>query len=421
MKRPFLPLAAVVAASLLAACGGSHFAPSTSTSAPLAAKAHSSSSTYKLLYSFKGEPDGASPLAGLIAVHGKLYGTTLNGSKNYCSASCGSNDCYLGCGTVFSVDSSGAERVVYNFNGNFSDAQDGSWPFAGLTELHGTLYGTTSGGGTGDGTVYTVSTSGKESVLYRFAGGSDAQDVEANLAVAKGTLYGTSVYGGGSGCGGAGCGTVFSVSAAGKERVLYSFTGGSDGARLYSGLTYVHGKLYGATLEGGSGCGSTGCGTIFELSLSGKKRVLYTFGGTSDGAFPNALTAAGGVLYGTTEGGGTKSSGTFFSITKSGKLQTLYSFQDIPDGNGPGASLLYLNGNFYSTTIGGGTTGVGTVYEISKTGSESVLYSFAGGNDGSDPQGPVIAFKGALYSTTYRGGGTGCSGNGCGTIFSVTP
>jgi uncharacterized repeat protein (TIGR03803 family) len=421
MKRPCLLLVAIVTATLLAACGGSHFAPSTSSSAALADKAHSSTSTYKLLYSFKGTPDGASPLSGLIVLHGKLYGTTLNGSKNYCSASCGSNDCYLGCGTVFSVDSSGKERVVYNFNGNFNEAQDGSWPFAGLTALKGKLYGATSGGGVGDGTVYTVTTSGKESVLYRFTGGSDAEIPEANLIAAKGMLYGTSVYGGGSGCGGAGCGTVFSVSPAGKEKVLYSFAGGSDGARLYSGVTYVHGTLYGATLEGGSGCGTTGCGTIYELSLSGKKHILHSFGGTSDGAYPNALTAVGGVLYGTTEGGGAKSSGTFFSITKAGKLQTLYSFTDIPDGNLPGANLLYLNGNFYSTTVGGGTAGLGTVYQISKTGSESVLYSFQGGNDGSDPQGPVVAFKGALYSTTYKGGGTGCSGNGCGTIFSVTP
>src|SRR5579863_4332739 len=422
MKRSCLVLTAVVTATMLAACGGSHFAPSTPASAPLAARAHSSASTYQLLYSFKGTPDGASPLAGLIAVHGKLYGTTLNGSKNYCSGSCGSNDCYLGCGTVFSVDSSGKERVVYNFDGNFNDAQDGSWPFAGLTEFNGTLYGTTGGGGLGDGTVYTVTTSGKESVVYRFTGGSDAEIPEANLTVVKGALYGTTVYGGGSGCGGAGCGTVFSISAAGKESVLYSFAGGSDGARLYSGVTYFHGKLYGATLEGGSGCGTTGCGTIYEVSLSGKHRVLHSFGGTSDGAYPNGLTAAGGVLYGTTEGGGARSSGTFFSMTKSGKLQTLYSFKDIPDGNLPGANLLYLNGNFYSTTVGGGTDGVGTAYEISKTGSESVLYSFAGGTDGSAPQAPVVAFKNALYSTTYKGGGTGCtSGTGCGTIFSVTP
>jgi uncharacterized repeat protein (TIGR03803 family) len=420
MKRSCLLVAAIVTATLLAACGGSHFAPSTSTSAPLAAKAHSSSTAYELLYSFKGTPDGASPLAGLIALHGKLYGTTLNGSKNYCSQSC-SNGCYLGCGTVFSVDASGKEDVIYNFKGNLNSAQDGSWPFAGLTELKGTLYGTTSSGGLGDGVVYTVTPSGKEKVLYSFTGGTDAQGSEATMIVAKGTLYGTSVYGGGSGCGGAGCGTVFSVSPAGKESVLYSFAGGSDGERLYSGVTYFHGKLYGATLEGGSGCGSAGCGTIFELSLSGKKRVLYRFGGTSDGAYPNGLTAVGGLLYGTTEGGGSRSSGTFFSITKSGNLQTLYSFQDIPDGNLPAANLLYLNGNFYSTTVGGGTAGDGTAYEISKTGSENVLYSFKGGNDGSDPQAPTTAFKGALYSTTYTGGGTGCSGNGCGTIFSVTP
>ena len=355
MKRPYLLLAAIVMATLLAACGGSHFAPSTLTSAALAAKAHSASSTYKLLYSFAGTPDGASPLAGLIAVHGKLYGTTLNGSKNYCSASCGSNDCYLGCGTVFSVDSSGKERVVYIFNGNFNNAQDGSWPFAGLTELKGTLYGVTSGGGTGDGTVYTVSTSGKESVLYRFTGGSDAQDPEANLIAVKGTLYGTSVYGGGSGCGGAGCGTVFSVSAAGKESVLYSFTGGSDGTRLYSGVTYFHRKLYGATLEGGSGCGSTGCGTIYELSLSGKKRVLYRFGGTFGTArFPMGPPRSAASCTAPRRAAAPEIPARS-SASRSRVSCNAYSFTDIPDGNLPGANLLYLNGNFYSTTVGGGS------------------------------------------------------------------
>jgi uncharacterized repeat protein (TIGR03803 family) len=424
MKQRCLLLGALLTAALLAACGGSRFSPSMPASASLGMRSHDASaatSTYELLYSFQGTPDGASPLAGLIALHGKMYGTTLNGSKNYCSQSCGSNDCYLGCGTVFSVDASGKEHVVYNFNGNFNNAQDGAWPFAGLTELKGALYGTTSGGGLGYGTVYAVTTSGKEKVLYRFTGGADAEIPEATLIAVNGTLYGTSVYGGGSGCGGSGCGTVFQMSTAGKESVLYSFAGGSDGQRVYAGLAYLHGKLYGSTLEGGSGCGSTGCGTIFELSLSGKKRVLYGFSGSTDGAFPNGLTVVGNVLYGTAEGGGTKSSGTFFKMTKSGKEQTLYSFQDIPDGNLPGATLLYLKGNFYSTTVGGGTTGDGTVYEIGKTGSESVLYSFQGGADGNDPQAPVTALNGELYSTTYKGGGTGCSSNGCGTIFSVTP
>lgn len=422
MKRLSL-LLAIVAAISLAACSAQSFAPSAPANAPLAARSHAAkpaTSSYQLLYAFKGTPDGASPLAGLLVVHGKLYGTTLNGSKNYCSQSC-SNGCYLGCGTVFSIDKSGDERVVYNFNGNFNSVQDGSWPFASLTPLGGLFYGTTGGAGSGNGTVYSVTRSGNEKVLYRFAGGSDASIPESNMIVVKGTLYGTTVYGGSSGCGGGGCGAVFSITPAGSEHVLYGFGGGSDGARVYAPLTYLGGKFYGATLEGGSGCGSSGCGTIFELTLSGKKKVLYRFSGTTDGAFPNGLTAVGHTLYGTTEGGGAKNSGTFFSITTSGTLKTLYSFTDIPDGNLPGATLLYVKGSFYSTTVGGGTSGNGTAYKITPAGSETVLYSFQGGTDGAAPQAPLVLLKNKLYGTTYHGGGTGCSGNGCGTVFSVTP
>lgn len=285
----------------------------------------------------------------MIDVSGTLYGTTLNGSANYCSGSCGSNGCYLGCGTVFSISTSGSERVVYNFNGNFNDDGDGSWPFAGLTALGGVLYGTTGGAGAhGDGTVFTTSVSGGEKVLHSFSGGADGEDPEAALIAVKGTLYGTTVYGGGSGCGGYGCGTVFKIGSGGKEKVLYKFAGGSDGERVYAGLAYLHGKFYGATLEGGgTGCGGNGCGTIFEMSRSGKERVLYSFGTGSAGAFPNGLTASSGLLYGTTEGGGTRNSGTFFSITVSGTETVLYNFKDIPDGNLPGANLLYLKGNFY--------------------------------------------------------------------------
>ena len=98
-------------------------------------------SEYKSLYSFGGTPDGASPLAGLTAVNGVLYGTTLNGSVNYCSGSCGSNYCYLGCGTVYKVSASGAEHVIYNFSGGFNSGQDGAWPYAGLLAYNGMLYG----------------------------------------------------------------------------------------------------------------------------------------------------------------------------------------------------------------------------------------------------------------------------------------
>ncbi len=381
-------------------------------------------SGYQQLYAFKGTPDGASPYSGLIAMGGMLFGTTLNGSTNYCSQSCGSNLCYLGCGTVFTIDSSGSEQVVYNFKGDFDSAHDGSWPFAGLTALGGQMYGTTSSAGAHNaGVVYTLSGSGSEQVIYSFAGaaGNDGAGPEASLVPYKNLLFGTTVSGG-SGCGGSGCGIVYSVSTAGSETVLYRFKGGNDGNRVYAPLTVLHGKLYGATLFGGGGaCGSTGCGTIFEVTTAGKERVLYRFAGGSGGAYPNGLIAVKGVLYGTTEGGGSRNSGTFFSVTRSGKFATLYNFQDIPDGNLPGASLIYSKGNLYGTTVGGGTVGDGTVFKITPAGTETVLYSFGGGSDGSDPQGPVYLYNHELYGTTTQGGGTGCGGNGCGTIYKVKP
>ncbi len=416
-------LAAILSiAVLVTACSsGGGVAPPTRTS--LAPSAQRQTAGYKMLYSFKGTPDGASSLSGMTVLNGTLYGTTVSGSSNYCSSSCGGNECYLGCGTVFSVDTSGTERVVYNFAGNFNSAGDGSRPFAGLTLLHGTLYGTASSAGAhGGGAVFTVSPSGTERILYSFAGGADGSGPEAGLTVLDGKLYGATLSGGGPGCGGYGCGAIFEISTSGKERVVYGFAGGTDGAHMYSGVTALKGKLYGATLfGGGSGCGGNGCGTIFSVTKSGKESVLYRFQGTSDGEYPNGLTALKGVLYGTTEGGGTRGSGTFFDVTTSGTQSVLYNFQDIPDGNLPGANLIVVKGALYGTTVGGGTTGAGTAFKVTPAGQESVLYSFLGGSDGSDPQGPLVFLKKKLYGTTYTGGGTGCGGSGCGTIFSVQP
>jgi uncharacterized repeat protein (TIGR03803 family) len=415
----------------LTACGGGGgggaLTPSTGLSAArtlaggAVAKGHSG---YQLLYVFKGTPDGATPFSNVVAVNGKLYGTTLNGSTNYCSASCGGNLCYLGCGTVFSVTPSGKEHVVYNFQGDFNSAHDGSWPFDSLIAINGTMYGTTaSAGAHGEGIVFEVTPGGSEQMLYSFAGGNDGGIPEAALTPKGSTLYGTTLYGGGSGCGGSGCGTVFSVTTSGKEKVLYSFAGGSDGRSPYAGVALSHNTIYGTTTFGGSGCGTGGCGTVFKMNRSGKgHQVLYRFAGGTDGAYPNGLTEVKGVLYGTTEGGGARNSGTIFSITPSGTETTLYSFKDIPDGNLPAANLIYNKGSFYSTTVGGGTAGIGTVFKFTLPATETVLYSFLGGSDGNDAQGPLTLYKGWLYGTTHSGGGTGCSsGVGCGTIFRVSP
>jgi uncharacterized repeat protein (TIGR03803 family) len=142
-------------------------------------------------------------------------------------------------------------------------------------------------------------------------------------------LYGTTAAGGVHLCGSGGCGTVFSVTTAGVEKVLYSFGGGADGANPEAGLINIGGTLYGTTCEGGgSGCSGLGCGTIFSVTRSGTAKVLHSFGGSFDGAYPVApLTNLNGTLHGTTYGGGSSNCsggcGTIFSVTTAGAEKVL--------------------------------------------------------------------------------------------------
>ena len=210
-----------------------------------------------VLHSFGvGSLDGVFP-AGLINVKGTLYGTTYEGGASY--------------GTVFSITTSGTATVLYSFAGG---SGDGAFPNAGLLDVKGTLYGTTTYGGTGScldgrgsgcGTVFSITTSGTETVLYSFQGGSgDGKDPGAALLNVKGSLYGTTGSGGGDRCAKhQGCGTVFAITTSGAETVLYSFKGGSgDGKDPLAGLINVNDMLYGTTRVGGA----YGYGTVFSLS-----------------------------------------------------------------------------------------------------------------------------------------------------------
>ncbi|MFZ0030468.1 MAG: choice-of-anchor tandem repeat GloVer-containing protein, partial [Candidatus Cybelea sp.] len=167
--------------------------------------------------------------------------------------------------------------------------------------MEGTFYGvTTSGGGANDGTVFSMSPAGEDKVLYRFGGGLDAEHPQAALIDVGGTLYGVTFSGGG-GCFlyDFGCGTVFRVTTAGKEEVLHRFTGGcrspscTDGANPQASLIDVKGTLYGTTLNGGRGSSTSYpcCGTVYSISPGGKYKVLYRFCGSSncvDGSSPIA-------------------------------------------------------------------------------------------------------------------------------------
>ncbi len=379
---------------------------------------------YKELYSFAGGTDGAQPF-GLVALNGTLYGMTENGGAS-------------NLGTVFSVTPAGTEHVLYSFKGG-NDGEYPF--LESLVAVNGILYGTTSEGGTGKcpdngggtcGTVFSVTTSGKESVLYSFAGGKDGSDPNSLIDV-NGTLYGTTLVGGGTGCPlHDGCGTVFSVTTTGKESVLYRFAGGTDGFAPFAGLTVLNGTLYGTTDAGGgttgceSGQGDTSCGTVFAVTTAGKEHVVYRFASGADAQNPQAgLIAVGGVLYGTSSQGGTGKQGTVYRVSTAGSEKVLHNFSGLTDGEYPTAALTDANGTLYGTALGGtgscGPIGCGVVFSISTSGTEKVVYDFKGPPDGDAPDSGLLDVDGTLYGTTVLGGSGSCSqnGQGCGSVFKI--
>ena len=186
----------------------------------------------------------------------------------------------------------------------------------------GNLYGVTfSGGSGGAGTVFTLDTTNAETVLYNFNGRADGGNPFGGLARdADGTLYGTAEIGGKNSASRYGCckGVLFSVSGAygpARENVLYTFTGGKDGGTPASDLVLYNGALYGTTLSGGPGHR----GTAFSVTIaSGRETVLHGFTGKSDGGSPQAglLINGAGVIYGTAEKGGRFKQGTVFQYSK---------------------------------------------------------------------------------------------------------
>jgi uncharacterized repeat protein (TIGR03803 family) len=257
----------------------------------------------KTLHEFRGGSDGAFPRAQLLDVQGTLYGTTQGGGY---SKAC------PGCGTVFSIDGAGNEKIIYHFNGS-----TGAGPTASVIYVNGLLYGTTRGGGAyGHGTVYSLSITGQERVLHSFAGGTaDGAYPDARLTFYNGNLYGTTETGGSYQSSGSGAGTIFSVNTNGAEHVVYQFQGGADGATPYSHLINVNGTFYGTTSSGGNPCN---CGTIYSVDTDGNHHTLYRlkeYRKVRDGVSPEDLLYIDGTLYGTTYSGGQYDGGTVFAFT----------------------------------------------------------------------------------------------------------
>jgi uncharacterized repeat protein (TIGR03803 family) len=328
--------------------------------------------THTVLYSFTGQSDGGQPYKGVtLDSQGNLYGTAVVGGH---FGACPED----GCGVVYKLTNSGGvwtQTVIHYFNGN-----DGYGPGAGLTfDAAGNLYGMTpTGGANSAGVIYQLKPqpdgSWKLRVIHAFTGGNDGASASAGrlLVDASGNIYGVATAGGANGAG-----TAFRLTPAQNGRwnftVLYAFKGQPDAGFPYGALSAdAAGNLYGTTYYDGA----NDLGSVYQLSPGpgGKwrERVLYSFKGGSDGnsSISNLVMDKKGALYGTTsEGGAGCSCGTIFKVFKdvngNWKEAVAYRFQGVPDAGfayngmvGDGA------GNYYGATVHGGASNEGAIYKF---------------------------------------------------------
>jgi len=375
----------------------------------------------KILHSFQaGENDGAFPVGELVVGKGRVIsGTTEYGPGVGCGG--------LGCGTAFHLskvasDPGYGEQVV-RFCQQPSCA-DGRFPRGGIiADKDENLYGTTIFGGDGFG-QFCGSDLGGCGVVYTLLPDATAvvpifsfcTNVQNNLCVdganpitrlllMKGSLYGTTQFGGTHGEG-----IVFKLSPNGDgtwtERVLYNFCATqscSDGAIPEAGVASDGTNIYGTTNSGGTPCNDApGCGVVFKLSPNGdgtwSETVLHSFGGVDhqDGGNPQnqLILDSNGVLYGTTAQGG---------VVEGGRL------------------------------CGFPVTGCGTVFSVvGATGQNyQILHVFGsegGAPDGLHPEGALVLQGGSLgpeeylYGAAHTGGDTSDASpckQGCGTLWRI--
>jgi uncharacterized repeat protein (TIGR03803 family) len=364
-----------------------------------------------VLHSFGSGTDGQTAYGTLIqGTDGNFYGTTKSGGAFS-----------TGFGTVFKITPAGVETVLYSFTVGSGGFGDGFNPSAGLIQgIDGNFYGTTTQGGANNaGTVFKITPAGVESIVYSFTGvdGDGFAPYASLIQTSDGTLYGTTASGGANSAG-----TVFSVTPEGMETVLHSFGAGSDGQLPYAPLIQgSDGNFYGTTAKGGS----TNTGTVFKITPAGAETVLYSFrglvNGIYDGEYPYAglIQGSDGNFYGTTTIGGSAGTGALFKMTPAGVETLVHSFGTIAtDGVNPYSALIEGNdGNFYGTTEYGGEYTYGTVFKITPEGAETVLHEFGAGNDGAAVYaGLALGSDGNLYGTTLGGGV-----NQGGTVFKIVP
>jgi uncharacterized repeat protein (TIGR03803 family) len=413
--KPSFRRALAVAAVALNLCAPAHAAPK-----------------YKVLHSFIGT-DGSGPWGGVAFDRkGNLYGTTASGGTGTCGL--------YNCGVVFQVtphaNGNWTETTLYDFVGG----NDGATPYdTVILDGSGNIYGTNTKGGAHEaGTAFELAPSSGGwglTTLYAFcpeigkSGCEDGGGTQAGLTLDQsGNLYGPKSGGGGY------AGSVFELTSGSGgwgETILYTFgMGKGDGAGPHADLIFDSaGNLYGTTQYGGIQCGSSSCGTVYELSLTSSgwvEAVLHRFHDNGKDGFTPGWGALAmdqsGRLYGSTRGGGC-CGGVVYKLTPhaNGEWKETIVYEFNAGGYEPNAGVVMdKSGNLYGTTDYGGSGDCGVIYRLAPKPKNkwkyTVLHTFSG-NDGCFPEGNLVLDKnGNLYGGTVLGGA-----NGNGVIFELTP
>lgn len=362
--------------------------------------------TFTKLADFDGA-NGYNPSGQLMqAWDTNLYGVTAKGGT-------------AGGGTLYEVMSDGTLSTFADFN----SASVGASPSGRLLQLWGLLWGTTTGGDIGPGSVFLAQPplgfTGWNS-FCSVCGDQNASRPHAGLITASDfKVYGTTSAGGSDACPG-GCGVILQMQGLYWLNYAHTFNG-SDGANPRGELMQASdSNLYGTTVNGGNSNCQDGCGTIYRISLDGDFTSLYRFcsqNNCADGSNPYGALVQDldGNLYGTTYAGGNvglncpiAGCGTIFKITPYGTLTTLYSFCEdffCPTGANPQSGLvLATDGNLYGAANGGGDGTLGTLFRITPSGKLTLLHTFTG-EDGAYPGSALFqANDGKFYGTTTQGG-----------------
>lgn len=345
---------------------------------------------------------------GSYTVKHHVFGGTFGGRPSYTLLKATDGNLYGFC----QVDGSHADGVLYRFktsNSSFTDlhdfdgGSDGGYPYGSLMQAsNGILYGMTSAGGDGGGTLISYSlTNGFDAITF-FDNNNGYQPWSTALIQATdGKLYGMTFSGGLNSAG-----VIFRTEPWSGITItnLFDFTFSTSGARPMGSLMQASdGKLYGMASSGAANV----LGSLFQFDIpSSTFTKKIDFDGTAKGGSPKGslIQASDGMLYGMTQTGGAYNGGTLFKYNPVTSAFTKVHDFATADGKNPQGSLMQAsNGKLYGLTTSGGANNDGVLFEYNiSSGAYTKKVDLEYDTKGGGPIGGLIEVTVAVGIEEYE-------------------